>query len=86
MGQTSYWTDEEASMKAVVYKRYKDDVDFVFHWQADVVVGEEDEGDVLVKGVSNLLNTNRNILFGVVGIVDKRSCVDGRGFVLMRLV
>ena len=38
---------EEAHMETVVYKRYKDDVDFVFHWQADIVVGEGEKKDRL---------------------------------------
>ena len=35
---------EEARMENVVYERYKDDVDFVFRWQADVVVAEGEKG------------------------------------------
>ena len=38
---------EEAHMETVVYKRYKDDVDFIFRWQADVAVGVGERRDKL---------------------------------------
>ena len=31
---------EADNMATVVYKRYKDDVDFVFHWDAEVPIGK----------------------------------------------
>ena len=46
---------EEARMENVVYKRYKDDVDFVFRWQADVVVAEGERRDRLAMDIVKLL-------------------------------
>ena len=36
---------EADNMATVAYKRYKDDVDFVFHWDAEVSIGEGESRD-----------------------------------------
>ena len=36
---------EADNMVTVVYKRYKDDVDFVFHWDVEIAIGEGESRD-----------------------------------------